>query len=533
MTLRERSTVKPKPVPSTDPEAARTRVRSRFLARVPRELALLLLVVAVVGTAWALIVPPWQAPDEDVHFAYTQTLAERHELPGKGELAVSSEQRLSMDFSNTDAVVLIKGAKPDWSPLSEREWLRDSPAAPRNDGGGGNAAADYPPGYYLYEMLAYKLASSSDLISRLYVMRLFSAVWLLVTTVAAWLLAGELLGRNRLLQLVSAATIGLWPMLTFISSAINPDAMLVALWTLSTWLGVAILRRGVSAPRAIGLCLCVGIALVTKTTALALLPPAAFALAVGAWRLRRKVTVRQLKWGLAAALAFGVPVLAWVLVAHSSGHAAFGQAALVSQTGGGEAGVVGANAPPTGGIRYLASYLWQFYLPRLPFMYDQRFVFPTISHYPAYEVWLASGWASFGWVSVWFPAWVYRIFLAVVLAVSSGAGISALRGARALRALPKPARRARWALAAFLALTVSTLLAGLHWTDFHMLVDRKAPFLQGRYLLPVGALLAVVVALAIRAVPTRFRPLGAGAVLGGLVAFQIACLGLVAAHYYA
>jgi 4-amino-4-deoxy-L-arabinose transferase-like glycosyltransferase len=365
-------------------------------------------------------------------------------------------------------------------------------------------------------------------------MRLFSVVWLLVTTTAAWLLAGELFGRRRLLQLVTAATIGLWPMLGFMSSAINPDSMLIALWTLSTWLGVSILRQGISAKRAIGLCLCVGLALVTKATALALLPPAMFALGVGLWKARRAFNVRHLKWAAVAALAFAIPVGAWVVVAHGEGRAAYGQAAQVTETGAPTSGGVARTRPvQTASIPFLASYLWQFYLPKLPFMADQRFVFPVISHYPAYEVWLASGWASFGWVNVWFPAWVYRIFLAVVLLVMAGAGIAFARGARTFRSLSKRARWASLGVGTFIALTVGTLMAGLHWTDFHMLVDGKPPFIQGRYLLPVGALLAAVVALAVRALPARFRVAGAGAVLGGLVALQVACLGLVASHFYA
>jgi hypothetical protein len=262
----------------------------------------------------------------------------------------------------------------------------------------------------------------------------------------------------------------------------------------------------------------------------------AFALAVGAWRLRRMISPMRVAWGLGVAAAFGVPVDAWILVAHGAGHAAYGQTALVSQsTGGGSSGATGAPAapPPTFSIRYFASYLWQFYLPRLPFMQDQRFLFPIISHYPAYEVWLASGWASFGWVNIWFPVWVYRVFLAVVIAVAAGAGITAARGIRALRAAGGILKRAPWAMIAFVALTVGTLLAGLHWTDFHMLIQRSPPFIQGRYLLPVGALLAVMVAQAVRAVPARFRPVAIGCVLGGMIALQVACLTLVATRYYA
>jgi 4-amino-4-deoxy-L-arabinose transferase-like glycosyltransferase len=373
----------------------------------------------------------------------------------------------------------------------------------------------------------------------MYVMRLFSVLWLLVTTVGAWLLAGELFDRNRQLQLLTAATIGLWPMLTFMSSAINPDGMLAALWTLATWLGVSILRRGLTVRRAVGVCLCAGLALVTKATALALLPPVAFALAVGAWRLRHKVSRRQLAWGLGAAAAFAVPVIAWILAAHDAGHDPFGQAALVSQGAAADAGAGGAGGAATSAVpkgfqlNRFASYLWQFYFPKLPFMQEQRFVYPVISHYPAYEVWLASGWASFGWVNIWFPAWVYRVFLVIVLAVGTGAGITAMRSVRALRATGGFLRRAPWTMIAFFALTVGTLLAGLHWTDYHMLVDNEAPFIQGRYLLPVGAVLALVVAQAVRALPARFRTVAIGSVLGGLVALQLACLVLVATRYYA
>jgi 4-amino-4-deoxy-L-arabinose transferase-like glycosyltransferase len=508
-----------------------------LLSRVPRELALLLLVVALVGFTWALVVAPWGAPDEDTHFAYTQTLAERHRLPGGPQQAVSSEQRLSMDASNTDQVVFFKFAKPDWSPASARDWRAISRNVPRGDGGGTGAASDYPPAYYLYELVPYELASAGDIHTRLFVMRLFSVLWLLVTTVAAWLLAGEVFDRNRPLQLVSAATIGLWPMLTFVSSAINPDSMLVALWTLTTWLGTAIIKRGLTLPRAVGICLCAGLAMVTKATALALLPPLAFALGVGAWRLRRKMTRRHLAWLAGAAAAFGAPVLAWIVVARGAGHVAYGQAAIITPGGSGSGAATGATgapaAAPSGSIRYLASYLWQFYLPRLPFMRDQRFVFPIISHYPAYQVWLASGWASFGWVNIWFPAWVYRVFLAVAIAVAAGAAMTARRGLKAIRSGAGRLRRAPWTLALFFAITFGTLLAGLHWTDFHMRVDGSPPFIQGRYLLPVGALLALVVAQAVRALPQRFRTVAIACVLGGLVALQIACLALVASRYYA
>src|SRR4051812_45678834 len=265
--------------------AVRARLRS-----VPRPLAILLAVVTLFAVVWALLVPMWGGPDEDVHFSYVQTLAERHELPGHGEQSVSTEQLLSMRYSNTDAVTFFDYAKPDWSRPTETAWQAAERGAPRGDGGGYNAASAYPATYYALETLGYELAGSGSVATRLYAARLFSGIWLLVTTVAAWLLAGEIFGKRRSLQLVTAAATGLWPMTAFLSTKVNADAMVIALYALAMWLGTAILKRGLTFPRAAGLCTCVGVALVTKATTLALVPPVAFALLVGAWRLRSRVS---------------------------------------------------------------------------------------------------------------------------------------------------------------------------------------------------------------------------------------------------
>lgn len=498
------------------------------LRQIPRPLALLLPVVALFGVTWALIVPAWGAPDEDAHFGYVQSLTERGELPDDGEEPQSTEQRLSLTYTNTDAVTFFGYAKPEWSPVAESAWRVASNGARRDNGGSAkNATAGYPPAYYLYEALGYEVAQSGDVLTRLYVMRLLSVVWLLVTAVGAWLLAGELFGRARELQLLTASAVGLWPMLSFISSSINPDALLIACWTLFTWLGVSVLRRGVEPARLAGMFACVGVALVTKATALALLPAAAFVLVVVALRLRHRVSARRVLVAASTLLALALPVVAWLLWADALGRPPYQQTALVSASASGGGAAAGAASHGASVSEFLA-YIWHFYLPRFPGQGEISFVFPVISGYPAFQVWLASGWASFGWANVWFDPAVYYVFLALVLAAVAGATLTAVR------ALRRRGARGRWALlAAFLVLDAGALIAGLHLTDYNMYVDGKAPFMQGRYLLPVGALAALVLAQATRALPVRARTPAVAAVLAGLVAFQIACLGLVASRYYA
>ena len=96
-------------------------------------------------------------------------------------------------------------------------------------------------------------ARGGDVFDQLLAMRIVSLLWLLVTVTAVWLLAGEVFGRDRLLQLAAASVAGLAPMMTFLSASVTPDAMMYALWSLVLWLGVRILRRGLTWPLALAL----------------------------------------------------------------------------------------------------------------------------------------------------------------------------------------------------------------------------------------------------------------------------------------
>ncbi len=487
---------------------------SGLLRAVPRPLAALLLAVAFIGVSWALINPAWQAPDEDVHFSYVQTLAERHRLPGTQGSSLSGAQFTAMQFTNTDPVVFFPFARPEWTEVAWDRYRRTSAGAGAADGGGPNPASGYPPAFYLAGVVGYKLAGSHDVHARLYATRLVSVLWLLVTTVGAWLLAGELFGRRRELQLVSAACVGLWPMLDFISSSVNPDALMYATWSVSLWLGVRILRRGLTVGQGLAFGAVVGIALITKAPSLALLPAAAF---VAVWSIVRLMLERRYKRALVALavalLAFAIPVEAWRLTVAAQDRLAYGQAAGVT---------AGLNLPE------FLSYLWQFYLPKLPSQTRLTFDSQYVSTYPALNVWVATGWAAFGWVTVYFPLAVYKLFFAitsVVVAAATGKGLVLLWRRRRSRS----ALAAALPVAIFIALAAGALVLGLHIAEYRV----RGPTNQGRYLFPLASLGGAGVALALTLVPVRARSLAIGAVLGGLVVYQLFCLGLMATHYYA
>jgi 4-amino-4-deoxy-L-arabinose transferase-like glycosyltransferase len=337
-----------------------------------------------------------------------------------------------------------------------------------------------------------------------------SALWVPVTVLGTWLLAGEVLGRRRLLQSAAAAVPALLPMFTFISASVSPDGMMYALWSLALWLGVRCVKRGVPVRDGAAFFAIVGLACTVKATSFALLVPAAFVAVVGIlgrrpWRvtgLARLVAVI----GLPLALTLGI----WMLAAALEDRPAAAQ-------------VSAAAAPSVRGgtnLRELLSYLWQYYLPRTPL--QQPFRIPP-GGYPLLQVWITQAWGAFGWLEVKFPPWVYRVLGPLSVGVLA-AGLVALVRAR---------RAVDLRVAGVLALAFAALLGGLHWTDYHQLQAGAPAFMQGRYLFPVIGIFGLALGGAISLVPATRRAAVTGAAIAGLFVFHLFAIGLVLERFYA
>jgi 4-amino-4-deoxy-L-arabinose transferase-like glycosyltransferase len=486
---------------------------------VPRPLTLLLVAVAVLGATWALLVPPGQAPDEPAHIGYEQVLAEDFRLPDeKPGRTFSREQELAEAYANVDQTAQVLATRPEWSKLAYSDWQHADASLPGDSRGGGghagpvrgaNPARANPPFYYLWESIPYLLASSGDFFDRVYAMRIWSVLLLLVTTAATWLLIGELTNRRRSLQLAGAGVVGMQPMAVFVSSSVNPDAALIACFALAFWLGARVLRRGLTVSDGLALGAVTALAIVTKGTGYALVPAVALAVGVGAWRLLPDRRTAMFAAGLSGA-ALALPVGIWLGLARSLDRAAVNK---VPGTGGG-----GAAAPGLPHFGFL-DYLWQFYLPKLPFLNNV----PAIPRLPVFDFWIKGGWAAFGWLEVRFPNWVYGLLATVTVVVLAG-GLAMLLRRRRREDLP---------LVGFFAMAALALLAGLHWVEYRTILNEGVTFNQGRYLLPLLPLFGVCVAATLALVPVRWRRQATGALIGGAVVLQAFSLAIVAARFYA
>lgn len=485
-----------------------------MLRRVPFPLLALCVTALTLGTTWSLVTPPFQAPDENAHFSYTEYLARTGQLPGNPlQPPFSTEQREAGLASNSDQVAGNPASKMSWSPQDWRGWQqRDDQLedAQRSDSGGPVSASANPPLYYLYEALPAKATADTNVFTRLTWERLASMLWAIALVVFAWLLAGEIFARDRQLQFVTAGFAGLLPMVQFISASVTPDAMLYAAWTAILWRGTVVLKRGLTPLTAALFLGAVGAACVVKATSYALLPGALFVLGVGLWRIRHtgaRAFWRLLAAGGALVLTLGL----WFFVAHQSNRSAAAQVADATSSG------------PFHLPDFL-SYLYQYYLPRVPG--QGRYPFPSyFDGVPFYDVVLRGVFGTYGWTEARLPE-------AVHVAVSTLAG---LLTATVIAALVRFRKLIDRPVFVFFVLTALALMAGLQWTDYKLLRESnyQTGFNQGRYLLPLVALGGVAVATAVRLVPRPSRTAVIGSIVTALVIFNVYSLGVMAWRFYA
>ena len=221
----------------------------------------------LLAVTWAAMLPAFQAPDEQSHFNYVQSLGARHALPGDPDREfLSTQTRKGIEAVNSDQVAGQLPVKPEWSDRLEGRWAAAQSGYPGDDGGGRGPAYDYPPTAYAWESLGYMAASGGSVFDELLGARLMSALWVPVSVLGAWLLAGEVFGRRRVLQTAAAAVPALAPMFAFISASVSPDGMLYAVWSLALWLGAWVVRRGVPLREGALFFALVGLACTVKAT---------------------------------------------------------------------------------------------------------------------------------------------------------------------------------------------------------------------------------------------------------------------------
>ena len=485
---------------------------------VHRTAAWLFAIAALNFACWALITPPFQAPDEVDHFAYTQSLVQRGEAPSRNPGSPlarwSSAETLALEDESFFSDHQVGDTRAPWTSRQQDEY-RDQVAAKHpssSDGGGNETAATHGAIYYAALAPAYLLASSSPF-SQLTLMRLTSALIGALTVVFAFLLGRELAPGRPWLGVLAALLVCYQPMYGFISGAVNNDVGVNAGAAALELLLIMMLRRGVT----LRMGLLVGALLVAlpvvKGTAYSLYPVAGIALLATLWRHHSRADIPGWTALVATALALRESAARF---AHVFRPAPAG--ASTPLEAGAPAGAVSeALAHPLG---YLG-YLWQVFLPRLPFMARHW----ESTNFPGFVIFVERGWGAFGWYDVFFGHhYYYYVIFAVMIAVP-------ILGLIALRREWHFVRRHVLELA-LLVLMALAVVAGVE-AAFYTTGTRPAVAEFGRYAFPAIAPLAVLVVASLHAFGRRGIVFAGAGLLVAMVALSYSSQLLTLTGFYA
>lgn len=493
------------------PGALAARIRA-----TPAPLALLLIAAALLGTAWAVVLPPFQGPDEDDHFAYVQHLAETGSGPSpsvfSGAGSHSTEVQTALERLGLLATLGNRNARPIWGEADQRQWAdfeRALPATGRADGAGANPIAKNPPLYYGLASVAYEASPDSSLFARLFASRMVGVLLFVLTVALTWLAASELTTRMWP-RLLAAGVVALEPQLAFMSGVVNADILLVAVWTAFVALAIRTLTRGPTTARVLGLVALAALSPLTHGRGLALLPPLAIVLGLIWWR-HRPAPRRLLAWAAGTAVLLAAALL--VLRLSASGAGASGGAGPLY---GGQTNYINQDGFKPG---QFLSLVWQFYFDRLPGMGPR--IGPSFGFR---QMWIETFYGRFGALDVSYPSRVYTLL--------QYGSVLALAGSAAALVARRRELRPQWTVIVALAVVAASLVALLHLVSYLALVDTGDTLIVGRYGLPLIGLVGLAVAFVGTSLPRRLGPLFAAGVLAMGVLLQLGGLGLTMVRFY-
>jgi 4-amino-4-deoxy-L-arabinose transferase-like glycosyltransferase len=470
----------------------------RAARRIPMAARLCALVAVVNAVVWAIVTPPFHVPDETGHVVYAQHLAETGQVPDEpGEQPFSPELAAFLVELRFNEVVGRRNERAIPSEAFDRsvDALVDDPPSPVG-AGGAIETSPQPPLYYTLAAGVYLASPWQDLLHRVWLMRLLSALMAGATTLFTFMFLREVLSQPWTWT-VGALAVAFQPVFGFISSGVNADALLIAASAGLLFALARAFRRGLTPMGGFGIGLALAVGVLTKINFYALVPGAVLGVALLAWRARagRPAALRG------AAVAVGLLVAA-VLLSIGLNLLVWDRSAL----GGGieNAARIAAGSDPAAAqpinLREQVSYTWQLYLPKLPFMSDQ------FANYPLWQSFF-KGWIGlFGWLDTPFPNWVYTLAAVLVLPLLALC-LVALWRRRAQLASRWPEILAYAAMAGGLLVSIGVL--GLRYRR-----DTGFAFEQARYLLPFLPVYAAGLALAARGAGARFeRQLGTALVM--------------------
>jgi 4-amino-4-deoxy-L-arabinose transferase-like glycosyltransferase len=488
----------------------------RMLRRPPTGAYLCALLALLNALVWSLIVPPFQVPDEQAHVAYAQYVAETGRPPSRG----SSGQGLSEQERHMLTAI-------GWKQSVHRPWTRplashaahvrleravDTPARTIRRGPGGGTVINYSPVYYAAVAAAYRLSPATDLFDRVHAMRVVSALLAALTVFLAFLFLRELLPGTPWAWPVGAVAVAFQPLFGFIGGGVNNDNLVITAATGALFALALCFRRGLTPWRGLLLGAFAALGLLAKPSMIGLGPGIALGVVLMVVRAAPAARRRALIGAAVAAAAAAIPILLYIVL-----NSAVWDRGLFFAGPGVESGQHAEHTEPAS-LADRLSYIWQFYLPRLPSMT------PQFHGYPLREIWFEGFIGRFGWLDYGFANWAYNLALGAIVVLLGLAG-------RELVACREAIRRRIGELVTYAVIAVGLVIL-LNWIGYGVQLGKAEGFEQARYLLPLLALYAAIIALAARGAGRRYGPAVGVLIVSVAIAHSLLAMLLTMTRFY-
>jgi len=222
------------------------------LCKEHQALVLVLLLALVMGTTFIILVPPWQHYDEPTQFEYAWLVANQTGFPSNGDHDQQMRREVAASMIEHGFFDDL-GFKPDLLSGAKQIWI-------------GISQVGSQPLYYWLAALPLRFLKATDVTFQLYVDRIYSLLFMLVTVGAAYGFAVELTSPEHPIRWLLPLSILLLPGFADISSAVNDDVAAIAFFSLFLWAGVRLMKGGFSWMRILALVILSLLCFYTKST---------------------------------------------------------------------------------------------------------------------------------------------------------------------------------------------------------------------------------------------------------------------------
>ena len=340
----------------------------------------ILVTYLALGTLYSVVTPVFEAPDESFHFFVVKHIVDHRALPVQ---RADTRGLWEQEASQPPLYYVLGALLVAWIDLSDAEdLLWSNPQANIGD-------PTNPGNKNVYVHSPEQDFPWRGTVLAVHVLRFFSLFLGAGTVVLVWRIVNLVFPRRSVLPSAVAAVAAFIPQFLFVTSAVNNDNAMTCLGTFSLYLLLRQLRDGVrrgeqawmgAIKQWIGIGIVLGLVLLCKLSALALLGLTCLVIASVAWHRRSWRTVRQV------AMAVGIPVVVIAGWWYVRNVILYGE--------------------PTG-----LTAMWQVVGRRSDFGQDLWGEFRALRY---------SFWGLFGWFSIPMPTWAYRVLDAFSLLALAG-----------------------------------------------------------------------------------------------------------------